>query len=120
MRAARQCTARVHSRPEAVETSGAASRCRSQSDRCCSICREPALENVVDAGGDVGVVHRACFVRWDTEEEALEQMLARSLGVPHHAEANLELEPAPLAAAKSSLPRVNSVARADLVRSAAA
>jgi hypothetical protein len=79
----------------------------------------------VDAGGHVGVVHRACFVRWDTEQEALEQMLARSLGVPHHAEADLELElePAPLAAAKSSpsrLPRANCVARADLVRSAAA
>lgn len=92
-----------------------------ESDRSCSICREPAVEDLVDAGGDVGVVHRACFVRWDTEQEALEQMLARSLGFPHHAEANLELEPEPLAAAKSSAsrPPSNSVARVDLVRSAA-
>jgi anti-sigma factor RsiW len=77
----------------------------------------------VDAGGDVGVVHRACFARWDNEQEALEQMLARSLGAPHHAEANLELELPTDAAAKSSpslLPGANSVARADVVRSAAA
>jgi hypothetical protein len=68
------------------------------------------------------VVHRACFVQWDTEQEALEQTFARSLGFPHHAEENLELERAPLAAAKSSpsrLPRANSVTRADPVRSAA-
>ena len=122
MRAARQCSARVHSRPDAVEAPGAPSRCRSHSDRRCSICHEPALEDLLDAGGDVGVVHRACFVRWDTEQEALEQTLARSLAFPHHAEASLEMEPKPLAAAKSSsrLPRANSVARVDPARSAAA
>jgi hypothetical protein len=77
----------------------------------------------VNAGGDVGVVHRPCFARWDTEQEALEQMLARSLGAPHHAEANVELEFPTDAAAKSSpslLPRANSLARAELAPSAAA
>ncbi len=122
MRATRTCTARFHLRTEAVDASGAASRCRSRSDRGCSLCHEPALEDLADAGGDVGMVHQACFVQWDTEQEALEQTLAQSLGFPHDAEASLELEPAPRAAAKCSpprLPHANSVTRADPVRTAA-
>jgi hypothetical protein len=101
MRATRRSTARDLSQkadvgwPRPVAVPASLPRCGSQDERSCSICSKPALDDLVDAAGDVGVVHRPCFVRWDTAQEALEQMIARSFGFPHHAEAaaDLELEP---------------------------
>jgi len=63
-------------------------------DRSCGICGRPTLEDLLDAAGDVGVLHRTCFVRWDSEQEALEQAFAKAtFGFPHHAETDdLELE----------------------------
>jgi hypothetical protein len=36
----------------------------------CSLCRQPGAE--LDAGGDLGHVHQACFDQWDREAEAFE------------------------------------------------
>lgn len=41
----------------------------------CSLCHEPGGE-LIDAGGDVGLVHRPCFVAWDVAQEALEHFAA--------------------------------------------
>jgi hypothetical protein len=105
MRPARHCTP-----PDLSTATGAASNTplatpgpsparpadsRSRTNAACRMCGRPALEDLVDAGGDVGIAHRACFVQWDVHQEALEQMLARSCGFPHHAAdaADLELDP---------------------------
>ncbi len=59
---------------------------RSRMSPTCGVCGRPALKDRVDAGGDIGVVHHACFVEWDARQEALEQMLASSCGFLHQAE----------------------------------
>jgi hypothetical protein len=78
----------------------------------CSRCNRLTLDDLID-GGDIGLVHRACFVAWDQHQEALELMLARSCAAPHHAEglADLDLEPVSL-----ELPSA-AVARPTLSRS---
>jgi hypothetical protein len=48
-------------------------------------CRFCACENtgdVVDAGGNVGRVQRACFIEWDRQEEALEMAATVGLSLP--------------------------------------
>lgn len=49
--------------------------------RCCFCARENAGD-VVDAGGDIGRVHRACFIEWDRGQEALEMAAMVTLSLP--------------------------------------
>jgi hypothetical protein len=44
----------------------------------CGVCGRPALEDMIDAGGDIA--------EWDAHQEALEHMLGSSFGFPHQAE----------------------------------
>ena len=82
---------------------------RSHAIGTCSLCRRSTLEELIDAGGDVGLVHRSCFATWDQLQEALEQTLVRSCTAPHHADgsADLDLEPVclHLPGARSTSPR---------------
>ena len=81
----------VH-RPRPVAAPACPRNRGSQIDLSCSICGRPALQDLVDAAGDLGVVHRPCFVQWDTKQEAVEHMIARSLGFPHQGEGSADLE----------------------------
>jgi hypothetical protein len=56
-------------------------RRRSQAQRC-RFCSRENVGDVVDAGGDIGRVHRACFVAWDRKQEALEMSMAAALSLP--------------------------------------
>ena len=58
-----------------------APRGRAGARRCC-LCNEENAGAVVDAGGDLGRVHRACFVAWDREQEALEMGAVVALSLP--------------------------------------
>ncbi|WP_242352717.1 MULTISPECIES: hypothetical protein [unclassified Anaeromyxobacter] len=53
---------------------GAAQRCR--------FCARENAGDVVDAGGDSGRVHRACFIEWDRRQEALEMAAMVALSLP--------------------------------------
>lgn len=37
----------------------------------CSLCHQPGGE-LINAGGDLGLVHRRCFVAWDVDQEQRE------------------------------------------------
>lgn len=70
---------------------GRAQRGRAGTRRCRFCARENAGE-VVDAGGDVGRVHRACFVEWDRRQEALEMAMMVALSLPDPRESWSERE----------------------------
>ena len=63
---------------------GAAQRCR--------FCARENTGDVVDAGGDIGRVHRACFVEWDRRQEALEMAAMVTLSLPDPGESWSERE----------------------------
>jgi len=48
----------------------------------CRFCGCANTGDVVDAGGDVGRVHRACFIEWDRGQEALEMAAMVALSLP--------------------------------------
>ena len=58
----------------------------------CRFCSRGAVGDVVDAGGDVGKVHRACFVEWDRRQEALEAAATITSFLPDPGEIRTELE----------------------------
>jgi hypothetical protein len=58
-----------------------ARRGRAGAQRCRFCARENAGD-VVDAGGDIGRVHRACFIEWDRRQEALEMAAMVALSLP--------------------------------------
>ncbi len=57
-------------------------RPRARSARHCRLCDDELAGDVVNARGDIGRVHRACFIRWDREQEALEMSVTMSLALP--------------------------------------
>lgn len=50
--------------------------------RTCCFCGKEVARDVLDAGGDVGRVHPACFEAWDAEQEALEMSLTMAVALP--------------------------------------
>jgi hypothetical protein len=48
----------------------------------CRFCARENAGDVVDAGGDIGRVHRACFIEWDRRQEALEMAAMVTLSLP--------------------------------------
>jgi hypothetical protein len=58
----------------------------------CRFCTRGALGDVIDAGGDVGRVHRACFVEWDLRQEGLEAADTIACFLPDPGEIRTELE----------------------------
>jgi hypothetical protein len=60
--------------PRARRGGAAAQRCR--------FCAHENAGHVVDAGGDIGRVHRACFIEWDGRQEALEMAAMVTLSLP--------------------------------------
>ncbi len=48
----------------------------------CRFCGCENTGDVVDAGGDIGRVHRACFIEWDRRQEALEMAAMVALSLP--------------------------------------
>ena len=58
----------------------------------CRFCARSAVGDVIDAGGDVGKVHRACFVEWDRRQEALEAAATITSFLPDPGEMRTELE----------------------------
>ncbi len=56
-------------------------RGRSGGQRC-RFCAGQNSGDVVDAGGNVGRVHRACFIEWDRRQEALEMAAMVALSLP--------------------------------------
>ena len=81
------------SAPAAVPLRPPSRRFRAQEGGTCRVCTRPSADDLVDAGGDIGVVHHACFVLWDRRQEALEQMLAKSHGFEHQAEDSMDTDP---------------------------
>jgi hypothetical protein len=65
------------------------------------LCNGPAAaDETIDAGGDVGRVHRTCFVDWDRQQEAREVASCLGfLGDPGESRTELEVEDAPARAA---------------------
>jgi hypothetical protein len=66
----------------------------------CRLCTGTTVDEIVDAGGDIGRVHRSCFIEWDRRQEALE--MAACIGFPGHPGefwAELEMDGTPLARA---------------------
>ncbi len=57
----------------------------------CHFCAGPTVGEVVDAGGNVGVVHRSCLLEWDRLQEALEVSLGWHV-LPDPGESRTELE----------------------------
>ena len=58
-----------------------ARRGRAAAQRC-RFCARENTGDVVDAGGDIGRVHRACFIEWDRRQEALEMAALVTLSLP--------------------------------------
>ena len=57
----------------------------------CRFCAGPPGAEMVDAGGDVGRAHFACFLEWDRRQEALEAEFGRHvLADPREIAAELE------------------------------
>ena len=48
----------------------------------CRFCDGENAGDVVDAGSDIGRVHRACFIEWDHRQEALEMAAMLALSLP--------------------------------------
>ena len=66
----------------------------------CRLCSRTTDGEIIDAGGDVGRVHRACFIEWDLRQEALDMSAcARFPGDPREFWAELEMEGSPVAEA---------------------
>jgi hypothetical protein len=66
-------------------------------ERRCRLCSGTGRGEIVDAGGDLGRVHRNCFIEWDRRQEALEAAcVGFLLGDPGEYWAELEMEDAPL------------------------
>ena len=61
-------------------------------DERCRFCSRENVGDVVDAGGDIGRVHRACFIEWDRRQEALEAAAMVTLSLPDPRESWSELE----------------------------
>ena len=75
-----------------------ADRAGARVDRRCRLCAGTAGGETVDAGGDIGRVHRNCFIELDRQQQALE-VAARVgflLGDPGEYRAELEMEDAPV------------------------
>jgi hypothetical protein len=70
--------------PVSVETDRAVQRCR--------FCTRGTVGDVIDAGGDVGRVHRECFVEWDRRQEGLEAAAMITCFLPDPGEIRTELE----------------------------
>ena len=66
---------------ESEQHVGRARRGRGGAQRC-RFCAGENTGDVVDAGGDVGRVHRACFIEWDRRQEALEMAAMVALSLP--------------------------------------
>lgn len=66
--------------------------CRRSRSQRCRFCGCKNVGDVVDAGGDVGRVHRACFVEWDRRQEALEAAAMVALSMPDPGEERTERE----------------------------
>ena len=64
----------------------------SRATRTCCFCGKAVAREVLDAGGDVGRVHPACFEAWDAEQAAMEMSLTMALALPDPRE-DQELEP---------------------------
>ena len=64
----------------------------------CRLCAGTVRGQTVDAGGDIGRVHRSCFIEWDRQQEALEAAACVGffLGDPREYWAELEMEDAQL------------------------
>lgn len=58
----------------------------------CRLCGCDNTGDVVDAGGEVGCVHRACFIEWDRHQEALEMAALVALSLPDPGECWSERE----------------------------
>ena len=58
-------------RPTAGQARGA-ERAGARVERRCRLCAGTAGGETVDACGDLGRVHRSCFIEWDRQQEALE------------------------------------------------
>jgi transposase len=58
----------------------------------CQFCDRENNGEVVDAGGDVGRVHRVCFIEWDREQEALELAAMVAMSLPGSGECWSERE----------------------------
>ena len=65
---------------------------RRRATRTCCFCGKAVAREVLDAGGDVGRVHPACFEAWDAEQEAMEMSLTMAMALPDPRE-DQELEP---------------------------
>ena len=66
----------------------------------CRLCAGTNVDEIVEAGGDIGWVHRSCFIEWDHRQEALE--MAACVGFlddPGEFWVELEMDGAPLARA---------------------
>jgi hypothetical protein len=79
----------VHPEPE---HEAKATSCRRSHAQRCRFCDRENIGDVVDAGGDVGRVHRACFIEWDRAEEALEAAAMVTLSLPDPGEEWTERE----------------------------
>jgi hypothetical protein len=77
--------------PQAEHEADTAPRRRSGEQRC-RFCARENVGDVVDAGGTVGRVHRACFIEWDRKEEALEMSMTVALSLPDPREDSIERE----------------------------
>lgn len=60
--------------------------------QCCCLCSRPNRGDLVEAGGDIGRVHRACFGEWDRRQEALEATFMLPLSLPDAREGSSEVE----------------------------
>ena len=69
-----------------------------RTERRCRLCAGTAGGETVDACGDLGRVHRSCFIEWDRQQEALDlaACVGFLLGGPGEYWAELEMEGAPL------------------------
>ena len=82
----------------AVGAPAASSRLRAVDT--CRLCSRTTDGEIIDAGGDVGRVHRGCFTLWDRLQEALEMSACAQLADhPGEFSAELEMEGFPVAEA---------------------
>ena len=84
----------------AAGTAAASSRRTRTAVDTCHLCTRTTGGEIIDAGGDLGRVHRDCFTEWDRLQEALEMSACAQLA-DHPGEfwAELEMEGSPVAEA---------------------
>ncbi len=58
----------------------------------CRFCALPAIHDAITPGPQFGEVHRACFIAWDDEQEAMELEFGRAAFMPDPTDCQLELE----------------------------